>query len=299
MRARILWAATLAVLLFGLAVGPSAGSRCGPRPSVPSSSWSVVASMPQDLVRRGGRLQRRLLRTPPAGTRRQHGHDPGHLLPLQPGQRALGHDPPPMPDCRWQRHPPSTTRPTDRHLRLRRLRIRARAWSATPRRVFDMTTGTWSSAANMPGPRAFHGGRLQQRERQDLPRRRLRHRRPVERAGDDVGVQPGGEHVHDAARRFRTPSAAPPSVSSAATSIVAGGRDALRRGGRPGLGLQHRRRTPGRRRASHAEPDQRCRQRCRRAAGSGASEARALRGLDRDDRRPTTRWPAAGRAARA
>ena len=48
MRARILWAATLAVLLFGLAVGPSSGSR-GPAPAVPSSSWAVVASMPQDL----------------------------------------------------------------------------------------------------------------------------------------------------------------------------------------------------------------------------------------------------------
>ena len=48
MRARILWAATLAVLLFGLAVGPSSGSRA-PAPGVPSSSWAVVASMPQDI----------------------------------------------------------------------------------------------------------------------------------------------------------------------------------------------------------------------------------------------------------
>ena len=85
-------------------------------------------------------------------------------------------------------------------------------------RVFDITTSTWSSAANMPGPRAVHGGRLQQRQRQDLPGRRLQRRRPVERPDDDLGVQPRLEHVHHARTDSAAQSAAPPRVSSPAIS---------------------------------------------------------------------------------
>ena len=61
MRARILWAAALALLLFVLALGsstlagaaePQAGGardRGGPVPSLPASSWTAVAAMPQNL----------------------------------------------------------------------------------------------------------------------------------------------------------------------------------------------------------------------------------------------------------
>ena len=61
MRAKILWATALASLLSGLALGLSALAGAaehqserstdlrGHVPGLPASSWSVVASMPQDL----------------------------------------------------------------------------------------------------------------------------------------------------------------------------------------------------------------------------------------------------------
>ena len=256
MRARILWAATLAVLLFGLAVGPSAGAG-GPAPSVPSSSWAVVASMPQDLYGAAaasngifsyaaggyststGTTLDTFYRYNPvnerwetrAGDARRGGHGLGGLLP------DLGQD-----------------------LRVRRLRSEHRRVQRRDQGLRP-DDGHLGFGGEHAGPARLHGLRLQRRERQDLPGRRLRRRRPGQRAGDDVGVRPCGEHVHharaDSARRRRH------GLRRDRRPPLSGRRPrcARRRGG-SGLGLQHRReQLDGQGR--HAEPDERRGQRRR------------------------------------
>ena len=200
MRARILWAATLAVLLFGLAVGP-APARVGPLPVSPlrAGPWSLPCRR-TFTARRPPRTASS--RTP--GGYSTSGHDPGHLLPLQPGQRALGDYP--AGDARRGGNGLGGLLPDlGQDLRVRRLRSNTGVFSNATR-VFDMATGTWGSAANMPGPRAFMASGFNARTARSISSAGTT-RGPVERAGDDVGVRPCGEHVHyaraDSARRRR------------------------------------------------------------------------------------------------
>ena len=100
MRARILWAAALALLLFVLALGLSALAGAAEPRSGEARVWRAYAQPPgleldrgrihaPEPPRRGGRLQRHLCLR--GRWRQRRRHDPGHLLPLQPGQRAVGH----------------------------------------------------------------------------------------------------------------------------------------------------------------------------------------------------------------
>ncbi len=201
MRARILWAATLAVLLFGLAVGPSSGSR-GPAPAVPSSSWAVVASMPQDIY--GAAAASNGIYSYAAG-----GYSTSTGTTLDTFYRYN-----PVNE-RWETYPAGDARrgrrafrgllpDHEQHLRVRRLRSEHRH---VQRRDLGLRhdEGTWASAANMPAPRAFMASGYNAANGKILPGRRGE-LRPGPQA-IDLGVRPCGEHVHDARAKSRTPVA--------------------------------------------------------------------------------------------
>ena len=250
-------------------------------------------------LRRGGRLQRHLL------LRRgrlldQHRDDPGHLLPVQPGQRALGD--PAAGDARRGGHGLCGLRAShEQDLRVRRLRSEhERLQRRDPGlRPDDEHLGFRCEHA---GPARVHGVRLRRCERQDLPGRRPRRRRSRQREGDDVGVRPCGEHVHHARadsacrRRLGLRRDRRPPLSGRRPRCA-------RHGGGSGLGLRRRRQqlvAQGR----DAEPDERRGQR-RRERQALELRRRKRRGPDPDDSglRPGDEhlgeWPEPERSAHA
>ena len=270
MRARILWAAALALLLFVLALGlsalagaaePRSAGRdlAGPRrPGLELDRGRIHAPGP---VRRGGRLQRHLrLR---GRWRRRRRHDPGHLLPLQPGQRAVGHVSAAdagrggdgvrrlLPDRR-----------TD--LRLRR-QERERAWSATPpgsstsRRTRGAPSRTCLPRAPRwrPATTAPTGGSTW-----SAATAATTHRAPRRRRGSTTRPRTRSPR----ARRSRTQSAVPRRVSSTANSSSQAGATRPVRSS-ISSGTTAPRRTPGPRGpACRARPNARRQRRCEREA---------------------------------
>src|SRR5712691_3118365 len=164
MRAKIIWATALASLLSGLALGLSALAGAaqpqsvrssdlqGQMPGLPASSWSVVASMPQDLygaaaasngtyayaaggysISSGTALDT-FYRYNPVNERWET------LLPPMPAAEAMAsavYYPTTNKIYVFGGFDPNTSAFTN------------------AANVFDLSTSTWSSAANMPGPRAF------------------------------------------------------------------------------------------------------------------------------------------------
>ena len=256
-RARILWAATFALLLFGLAVGPSSGAGASGRPVMPSSNWSVVASMPQDIYG-AATASNGVFSYAIGGYSTSTGTTLDTFYRYNPVNERWENRPA-MPDAVAMAS--AVYVPTSDRIYVFGGFDPNTGTFSDATRVFDLATGTWGTAANMPGPRAFMASGLQHRERQDLPGRRQRHRRPRQREGDDVGVRPCGEHVHHAradsarCRRLRLRRDRRP--------LLSGGRSrCARRGGGLDLGLQHRREQLGGQ-DRHAEPDERRRQRSR------------------------------------
>ena len=151
MRARILWAATFALLLFGLAVGPSSGAGASGRPVMPSSNWSVVASMPQDIYGAAtasngvfsyalggyststGTTLDTFYRYNPVNER----WETRLAMPAAVAMASAVYVPTSDRIYVFGGFDPNTSVFSD----------------AT--RVFDLATGTWDTAANMPAPRAF------------------------------------------------------------------------------------------------------------------------------------------------
>ena len=86
-------------------------------PPSPLRAGAAVASMPQHLY--GAAAASNGTYAYAAGGIDARRHDPGHLLPLQPGQRAVGHVSAADARLRWQWPRPSITRPTNSDLRLR------------------------------------------------------------------------------------------------------------------------------------------------------------------------------------
>ena len=250
---------------------PARGHGCRPGLHVERRRIHAAA-----LVRRRGRLERHL-RLRSRGHRRWR-CDPGHLLPLQPGQRAVGH----VSTADAGRGGEGVRRVLpgyEQHLRLRR-------------REFEHGRGHRRHESlrhhgqhvelrrEHAGPPPLDGGRLRQRERKDVPGRRLRHRRPGERPDDGVGIQPRREHLYDARadpscrRRSRLRRHRQPLLRGRWSGRLRGDH-------RPRLGLQRRDEflVGG---SQHAHSDERRRQRCRQRQALDLRR-RDARGTDRDD----------------
>ena len=89
----------------------------------------------------------------------------------------------------------------------------------------DLATSTWSSAANMPAPRASMASGYNSAGGKDLPGRRLRRQRPAPSAQATAWkYNPAHEYVQFGVHRFHTQLAVPHRVSSTASSSVVGGR---------------------------------------------------------------------------
>ena len=161
MRARILWAAVLASMLCGLALGLSAlagaaepqttGSRdlSGPAAAVPDSTWSVVASMPQPL--HGAAVASNGVYAYAAGGIDAGGATLDTFYRYNPVNERWDTYPPPMPAAEAKAsavyYPPTNS-----------IYVFGGVNSTTgvvsnATRGPDITANTWSSAANMPGPR--------------------------------------------------------------------------------------------------------------------------------------------------
>ena len=230
MRARISWAAALALLLFVLALGlsalagaaePRSGAARAPgglTPSLPASSWSCGRTHAAGPVRRGRRLQRHLrLR----GRRRQRRRTTlDTFYRYNPVNERWDTYPPPMPAAVEMAS--AVYYPTTNSIYVFGGKNGSVFSDAT--RVFDITANTWTSAANMPAPRAsMAAGYNTQRE--DLPGRRLRQRRPS-------SAQTTAWEYNPATNTFTTRAPIPHAVGGAASGVVngellvAGGRDA-------------------------------------------------------------------------
>ena len=287
MRGRILWAAVLASMLCGLALGLSALAA-----TAPDSTWNVVASMPQPLYGAAGASNGTYAYA--AGGIDAVGATLDTFYRYNPVNERWDTYPPPMPAAEAKAsavYYPATNsiyvfggenlehgRGQRRHEGLRHHgeHVELRREHA--------------------GPPPLDVGRLRQRERKDVPGRRLRHRRPVERPDDGVGIQPRRRTRSRPARRSLMPSAAPPPVSSATTSTWPVGTTPPGRSS-ASSGTTASRRIPGRR-----EPACRPRPTPQAAlsptAGSGSSEARPL-GHRPGRRRPTTPAVVVGTRLRA
>ena len=151
MRARILWAAALASLLVGLALGLERVRRRGRttgsgRPRTPT--WSVVAPLPQTLSGRRGRLQRHLLATRRAAS--TDGTTLDTFYRYNPVNERWDTYPSAMPAA--VSNASAVYYPTTNSIYVFGGQNGTVFSNAT--RVFDITMNTWSSVANMPAPRA-------------------------------------------------------------------------------------------------------------------------------------------------
>ena len=283
MRARILWAATLAFLLFGLAVGPSAGSGAAGRPVIPSSNWSVVASMPQDIY--GAATASNGVFSYAVG-----GYSTSTGTTLDTFNRYN-----PVNE-RWETPAGDARRGRDGLGGLRTrprtgstcsaASIRTRASFSDATRYFDLTTGMWDTAANMPAPRAFMASGYNAANGK------------IYLVGGNDSADPASAKAttweyDPAANTFTTRAPIPHAVGGSAFGVIgghlylAGGLDALGDGGGPGLGLHHRREQLGGQ-GRHAEPDERRRQRRRERQALELRRRERFR-PDRRRPRPTTR----------
>ena len=277
MRARILWAATLAVVLFGLAVGPSAGAGAAGRPGIPSSNWSVVASMPQDIYG-AATASNGVFSYAVGGYSTSTGTTLDTFYRYNPVNERWENRPA-MPDAVAMAS--AVYVPTSDRIYVFGGFDPNTGTFSDATRYFDLTMGTWSAAANMPAPRAFMASGYNVANGKIYLVGGQRRGRPGQREGDDVGVRPCGEHVHHAradsarCRRLRLRRDRRPPLSGRRP------RCARRRGG-SGLGLQHRREQLGGQ-GRHAEPDERRRQR-RRERQALELRRRERLGPDRHDR---------------
>ena len=270
MRARILWAAALAVLLFGLAVGPSAGAGAAGRPGIPSSNWSVVASMPQDIYG-AATASNGVFSYAVGGYSTSSGTTLDTFYRYNPVNERWENRPA-MPDAVAAAS--AVYVPTSDRLYVFGGFDPNTGTFSSATRYFDLTMGTWSAAANMPAPRAFMAsgynvanGKIYLVGGQD--------------ADDPASAKATTWEYDPAANTFTTRAPIPHAVGGTAFGVVgghlylAGGRDALgdvvdlggtttspRTAGRPRPPCRARRTPPA------APP---------RAASSGASAARAPR----------------------
>ena len=151
MRARILWAATLAVVLIGLAVGPSVGAGTAGR-GVPSASWTVVASLPQDLYGAAA-VSNGTYSYAAGGYSTSTGTTLDTFYRYNPVNERWETLLPAMPDAVAMAS--AVYEPTTNRIFVFGGFDPNTGVFSDATRVFDLTTSTWDSAASMPAPRAF------------------------------------------------------------------------------------------------------------------------------------------------
>jgi N-acetylneuraminic acid mutarotase len=161
MRARNLWAAALASLLCGLALGLSAlagaaepqsdGARDlrGPAPGLPGSSWSVVASMPQHLYGAAG-ASNGTYAYAAGGYSMSTDTTLDTFYRYNPVNERWDTYPPPMPAA--LELVSAVYYPTTNSIYVFGGKNGGAFSNATW--IFDITANTWSSVATMPAPRA-------------------------------------------------------------------------------------------------------------------------------------------------
>ena len=153
MRARILWAAALALLLFALALGPSALAGAaeilaGRRPASRPRAGPRSHPCPRTCTARRAPLTAPTPTRPAATPTRPSTPSTGTTRSTSGGTRIRRRCRP-----RWRWRPPSTTRPRTAIYVFGGKDVDTGEVSAATR-VFDITANTWTSAASMPEPRA-------------------------------------------------------------------------------------------------------------------------------------------------
>ena len=141
-------------------------------PSAPASSWSVVSSMPQDLYGAAG-VSNGTYAYAAGGYSASTSTTLDTFYRYNPVNERWETLLPPMPAAVAMAS--AVFYPTTNKIYVFGGEDPNTGAVSNATRVFDIDRNTWSSAANLPAPRAFDGVRLQQREREDLPGRRLQH----------------------------------------------------------------------------------------------------------------------------